>query len=146
MSQPALHRDTTARPPASLDELYAEAKRLDVTPGWIPRATPILWKEPKSAFTPFHWHYDAIRSALAAAGDLIDVKLAERRNLVLRNPIDGNNFATTRTLVCAYQMILPGETAPSHRHAPHAMRLILEAKGAYPIVNGEKTAMETGDV
>ena len=43
-------------------------------------------------------------------------------------------------------MILPGENAPSHRHSSHALRVILEAKGSYSTVNGEKTPMETGDV
>jgi gentisate 1,2-dioxygenase len=83
---------------------------------------------------------------LDAAGRLIDVSLAERRNLVMRNPAPGANFETTRTLVCAYQMILPGEQAPSHRHASHALRVIIDGKGSFSTVNGEKMPMETGDV
>jgi gentisate 1,2-dioxygenase len=43
-------------------------------------------------------------------------------------------------------MILPGEHAPSHRHSSHALRVIIDGKGSYSIVDGEKTAMETGDV
>jgi gentisate 1,2-dioxygenase len=50
---------------------------------------------------------------------------------------------TTRTLVAAYQMILPGEKAPSHRHTAHALRVIIDAHGAYSTVDGEKTPMET---
>jgi gentisate 1,2-dioxygenase len=130
----------------SLDALYAEADRLDVTPGWVKRERPILWPEPHSQFVPAHWSYIAIHDALEAAGGLIDVTLAERRNLVLRNPFPGNNFATTATFACAYQMILPGEKAPTHRHSPHALRVIIDAKGAYSVVDGEKTPMETGDV
>jgi gentisate 1,2-dioxygenase len=136
----------TIRDTGTLDALYRETERLDLTPGWIPRETPILWHEPKTEFLAAHWRYRECRAALDAAGRLIDVALAERRNLVLRNPMPGNNFATARTLVCAYQMILPGEKAPSHRHAPHALRLIIEAEGAFSIVDGEKTPMETGDV
>ena len=86
------------------------------------------------------------RPALDAAGRLIDVSLAERRNLVMRNPTPGATFETSRTLVCAYQMILPGEHAPSHRHSSHALRVIIDSKGSYSTVNGEKTPMETGDV
>lgn len=82
----------------------------------------------------------------ASAGRLIDVSLAERRNLVMRNPAPGASFETSRTLVCAYQMILPGEKAPSHRHSSHALRVIIDSKGSFSIVNGEKTPMETGDV
>jgi gentisate 1,2-dioxygenase len=131
---------------ASLDALYAEADRLDVTPGWVKRERPILWREPHSQFVPAHWSYREIHDALAAAGSLVDVALAERRNLVLRNPCPGNNFATTATFACAYQMILPGEKAPTHRHSPHALRVIIDAKGAYSVVDGEKTPMDTGDV
>lgn len=137
--------ERTRRAP-SLETLYAELARLDLTAGWLRRQRPILWREPKSVFPPAQWRYDESKAALDAAGRLIDVALAERRNLPLRAPVADNDFATLRTLVCAYQMILPGEKAPSHRHAPHALRVIIEAEGAYSIVEGEKTPMETGDV
>ncbi len=131
---------------SSLELLYQELLRFDVTPGWVDRELPILWDEPRSKFVPARWRYTEMKAAIDAAGRLIDVSLAERRNLVLRNPIADNNFATTNTLVCAYQMLLPGEKARSHRHAPHALRVILDATDSYTIVNGVKTPMETGDV
>lgn len=131
---------------SDLDALYAEADRLMVTPGWMRREKPVLWREPKSEFVPMRWRYQPIRDALEAAGGLIPVELAERRNLIMRNPIPNNGFATTRTLVSAYQMIMPGEHAPSHRHSSHALRVIIDARGTYSTVNGEKTPMETGDV
>src|SRR5262249_189890 len=70
----------------------------------------------------------------------------ERRNLVMRNPYPQNNYATANTLVLAYQMILPGELARSHRHSPHALRLIVDSVGSFSVVNGERIPMETGDV
>src|SRR6266508_974726 len=85
-------------------------------------------------------------TALSCEAERLDVTPGERRNLVLRNPFPENKFATAKTLVCAYQMILPGEIAPSHRHSSHALRVILDGKGSYSVVNGEKTPMETGDV
>jgi len=131
---------------ATLDGLYAAADGINCSPGWIQRAKPILWAAPKSEYVPAHWRYDEAKAALDAAGRLIDVKLAERRNLAMRNPIPDSDWRTTRTLVAAYQMILPGEHARSHRHAPHALRVIIDGKGSYSIVDGEKTPMETGDV
>lgn len=128
-------------PLGTLDELYARAGELDVTPGWVQRETPIFWAQPQTPFVAARWDYRPVRAALDAAGDLIDVQLAERRNLVLRNPFAGNGFATTRTLACAYQMILPGEVAPTHRHAPHAIRVMLDATGTYSVVNGERIPM-----
>lgn len=131
---------------SELQSIYAPLADLDLTPGWVDRKEPILRHEPHGAFPPKHWSYAQCKAGLDAAGRLISTELAERRNLILRNPIEGNNFATTRTLVNAYQMILPGEKARSHRHAPHALRVILDAKGAFSTVNGEKTLMESGDV
>ena len=130
----------------SLEDLYTVLGTMEMTPGWIDRETPILWREPESVFKPSHWRYADCRAALDAAGRLINTELAERRNLVMRSPLEGNEIATTRSLVAAYQMILPGETARSHRHAPHALRVIIEAEGAYSTVNGVKTPMDTGDV
>ncbi|WP_028652659.1 cupin domain-containing protein [Nocardioides halotolerans] len=131
---------------SSLDDLYVVTDRLDVTPGWVNRSTPIFWDSPRTAFVPARWHYDEVRRSLDDAGRLIDVELAERRNLVLRNPHTGNDFATTRGFACAYQMILPQEVAPTHRHSPHAVRLMIDAVGTYSVVDGERIPMESGDV
>jgi gentisate 1,2-dioxygenase len=136
----------SAGPIATLEDLYREADRLNVSPAWIPRTPPILSGKPLTEFVPALWNYAEIKAALDAAGTLIDVKLATRRNFVLRNPFPENSFATARTLVCAYQMILPGEVAPSHRHSSHALRVIIDGCGAYSIVNGEKMPMDAGDV
>jgi gentisate 1,2-dioxygenase len=134
------------RDAGSLDALYTALGPLDMTPGWIDREKPILWREPNSPFRPMHWRYENCRAALDAAGRLINTELAERRNLILRNPIDGNDIATTKTLINAYQMILPGEEAKTHRHAPHALRVIIESEGSFSVVDGEKHPMETGDI
>jgi len=131
---------------STLESLYETAGAVNFTPGWIPREKPILWGEPRPEFMPAHWSYQDAKAGLDAAGRLIDVTLAERRNLVMRNPAPIANFETSRTLVCAYQMILPGEHAPSHRHSSHALRVIVDGKGSYSVVDGEKTPMETGDV
>ena len=100
---------------ASLDELYAELSPLSVVPGWNAPEAP-LWSEPRKTFAPMHWRYAWARKALDAAGRLIDTSVAERRNLVLTNSEARWKFATTRTMVAAYQMVLPGERARSHQH------------------------------
>ena len=130
----------------SLEALQAALGERSMTPGWIAREPPILWKEMRSAFVPAHWRYAEAKAAMRSAGRLIGTDLAERRNFVMRNPIPGNEVATLRTLICAYQSILPGEKARSHRHAPHALRVILEGSGAYSIVEGERHPMEPGDI
>ena len=102
---------------SSLDELYSLLKPLNAGAGWN-KPAPSLWEEPRKAFVPYRWRYDQAKAALDAAGRLINTELAERRNLILFNPVTGNDYGTTRTLLAAYQMILPKERARSHRHTP----------------------------
>jgi gentisate 1,2-dioxygenase len=135
----------TIRNAPTLEALYKETAQISTTPGWLRRQETNV-EEPVPAYKPAHWRYDECKAALDAAGRLIDVSLAERRNLVLCNPIAAKHVMTTNTLVSAYQMILPGEKAPSHRHTAHALRVIIDAHGSYSTVDGEKTPMETGDV
>src|SRR2546428_1220379 len=130
----------------SLDELVNAIGERNMTPGWIRRQKPILFEEMRSQFVPAHWSYKDAKAGMLSAGRLIGTDQAERRNFVLRNPIPGNDYATLRTLVCAYQSILPGEQARTHRHAPHALRVILESRGSYSVVDGHKHPMETGDI
>ncbi len=142
---PAPSREDLARS-GSLDELYGKLTQVGIAPGWNKKVAS-LWPVPKKNFTPAHWTYEQARGALDAAGRLINTELAERRNLVLFNPASGESYGTVRTMVAAYQMILPGEWARSHRHTPNALRLILDSEaGTYTEVDGIKIAMEPGDV
>lgn len=143
IEQPLLER---LRKLESLEALERAIGERDLTPGWIKRAKPILYREMRSEFVPARWRYAEAKAAMQAAGRLIGTESAERRNFVMRNPVPGNDIATLRTLVCAYQSILPGEKARSHRHAPHALRVILESRGSYSIVDGDKHPMESGDI
>jgi gentisate 1,2-dioxygenase len=130
----------------TLEELYGKLEKVRMGPGWN-KPTPSLWAEPRKTLLPAHWRYEQARGALDAAGRLINTALAERRNLVLVNPAEGNTYGTTRTLVAAYQMIMPGEWARAHRHTPNALRLILDAApGTYTQVDGVNIAMAPGDV
>jgi gentisate 1,2-dioxygenase len=130
----------------SLDRLLSSLEARSMTPGWIRRSKPLLIPEMRSEYVPAQWRYAEAKAAMHAAGKLIGTDLAERRNFIMRNPIAGNEFNTLRTLVCAYQSILPGEKARSHRHTSHALRVILESRGSYSIVNGDKHPMESGDI
>lgn len=44
------------------------------------------------------------------------------------------------------QLILPGETAPAHRHRAFALRFIIEGSNGFTAVEGQKIYMEEGDV
>lgn len=136
--------DLSAAP--DLDALQHRVGTKGLTPGWIRRDKPILVHQPLENFLPMHWRWSDAKAGMDGAARLIGTDLAERRNLVMRNPVEDNDYATLRTMVSAYQTILPGEVARSHRHAPHAFRVILDSHGAWSCVNGEKHPMETGDI
>jgi gentisate 1,2-dioxygenase len=129
----------------TLEELYPRLQRLSIGAGWA-KPTPSLWPKPHKNFLPMHWRWSDGRAALDAAGRLIGTDLAERRNLILFNPVEGNTYGTVRTLVAAYQMIMPGEKARSHRHTPNALRFILDGEGSYTTVDGARLDMVPNDV
>jgi gentisate 1,2-dioxygenase len=129
-----------------LPALYRLLERIQAKNGWA-KPTPSLYPQPKQDFLPAHWKYRDMHDALAAAGRLVGTEWAERRNLIMANPLPGNEYPTVKTLVGAYQMVKAGEKARSHRHTPNAMRVVIEAGPAtYTIVDGTRIPMAPGDV
>ena len=93
------------------------------------------------------WAYKDIRPLLLQAGELTPMEKAERRVLVLANPGHGlENMKASAAMYLGMQLLLPGEWAPSHRHTPNAVRMIVEGEGAYTTVDGEKCPMSRGDL
>ena len=94
---------------------------------------------------PAVWHFDDIRAAMLEAGALITAKEAERRVLILENPGLRGQSKITTSLYAGVQLVMPHEVAPAHRHSQSALRFILEGKGAFTSVDGERTYMSPGD-
>ncbi|MCW3834427.1 cupin domain-containing protein [Sphingomonas canadensis] len=130
---------------SGLEALYRDFAGLNMEGGWH-RRFPALWPAPRRNFLPHRWRYAEVKPILDRAGELIDTTQAERRNLTMFNPVEGNIYSTVRTIVAAYQMIKPGETARAHRHTPNALRLILEGRGTSTVVDGQEVEMRPGDV
>jgi gentisate 1,2-dioxygenase len=101
--------------------------------------------EPTTPCKPALWKWADARPHLMEAGALITAKEALRRVLVLQNPGMPGEACVTQSLFAGYQLILPGEIAPSHRHTQSALRFVLEGRGAYTAVDGERTTMRPGD-
>lgn len=130
----------------TLDDLNAAVKAEHFTAGWN-KTTPSLWAEPRTPFTPRHWRYSVAKENLDRAADLISTEFAERRILLMFDDADPNQYATTRTLVAAYQMIKPGEHARAHKHSPSALRMVLKANPAVAtVVDGIELPMVEGAV
>ena len=106
----------------------------------------LLPRERVSAAVPHRWSWREARPLLHEAARLVPLAQAERRVLVLENPGLKGSYAITSTLYAGLQVILPGETAPSHHHTPSALRLVVDGEGAFTTVDGVKCAMERGDV
>src|SRR4029077_15281336 len=89
--------------------------------------------------------YAEMRPFIAEAGRLITADEDERRVLMLENPGLPGMARGTQSPYAGLQLILPGETAHSHRHSASALRFILEGTGAYTSVDGERMTMKPGD-
>lgn len=130
----------------NLEQLYPVLDANRYTAGWHKKRRS-LWPQPDSQFTPRHWRYGEARLALDKAGEWISTELAERRNLLMFNPVGDNDYSTVRTLVAAYQMVRPGEYARAHRHSPSALRMVLDTpRGLFTVVNGVQIPMIPGDI
>jgi gentisate 1,2-dioxygenase len=79
------------------------------------------------------------------SGELISAMEAVRRVLILENPGLPGSSRVSGALYAGLQLILPGEVAPSHRHVQSALRFVVEGRGAYTSVDGERTTMAPGD-
>jgi gentisate 1,2-dioxygenase len=96
---------------------------------------------------PTHWAYADIRPLLLRAGELTPIEKAERRVLVLANPGHGlEKMQASAAIYLGMQLLMPGEWAPSHRHTPNAVRMVVEGEGAWTTVDGEKCPMSRGDL
>jgi gentisate 1,2-dioxygenase len=96
---------------------------------------------------PTLWPYATLRPLLMRAGELTPMETAERRVLVLANPGHGlENMKASAAMYLGLQLLLPGEWAPSHRHTPNAVRMVVEGEGAWTTVDGERCPMRRGDL
>jgi gentisate 1,2-dioxygenase len=104
--------------------------------------------DPKTRVTPHLWKWRDIHDSLLQAREKISVAAdsVERRVIRLVNPGLAATEMTSHTMLLSFQLIQPGEVAPAHRHTMAAIRFILQGRGAYTNVNGQKILMEEGDL
>jgi len=139
------------KPLGTLDELprdyLAALAGANLVPLWPSLRALLPPQAPRTSTLPAHWRWREIRPLLLRAGELAPMEKAERRVLVLANPGRGlDNLQASATIYLGMQLVLPGETAPSHRHTPNAARIVVEGEGAVTLVDGERCVMEPGDL
>ncbi|RAU21441.1 cupin [Paramagnetospirillum kuznetsovii] len=119
----------------------------NLVPLWPSLRSVLPYGIPARRTKPVVWRYGEIRPNLLKAGELTPIHKAERRVLVLANPGLGlENMQATPSIYIGMQLILPGETAPNHRHSPSAVRFVVEGEGGFTAVDGERLPMEKGDL
>ena len=134
----------SASPAGGRAEFYGRMDKDNLAPLWEV-LHDLVPPRPQTPCAPALWKYGEIRPYILESGKVITAREAIRRVLVLENPAMRGQSRITRSLYCGLQLILPGEIAPSHRHTQSALRFIVEGRGAYTAVDGERTTMHPGD-
>src|SRR5881409_13784 len=127
---------------AELQDYYAQLRSQHITPAWIGGG---ISRGPKSKAVPWVWQWRDLRPQAMRAAQLVGTEQAERRVLRLTNP-ELPGASASNTLVANIQIVMPGEIARAHRHTAAALRLIIEGKGGYTVVNGHRIPMHPGDL
>src|SRR5471030_1859747 len=141
---PEVHPGPKHNVQASRQAYYDKISKYHMTPLWEV-LKGLVTPEPKTAIQPTVWKFADVKRLILEAGEVISAEEAERRVLVLENPGMPGKSRVTNTLFAGVQLIMPGEVADVHRHVSSAIRFVLEGKGAYTAVEGEKSMMEHGD-
>jgi gentisate 1,2-dioxygenase len=125
----------------------AELKDAHLAPLWSSIRSLIPRDLPQRKTTPALWRYADVRRLLVQSGELVPIELAERRALVLCNPgLGEERLRTTPSIFVGLQLLLPGETAANHRHTASALRVVIEGRGGYTTVDGQRLPMDPGDL
>ena len=124
-----------------------DLRQLNLVPLWPSLRGVLPPKTPTRQTQPTHWAFKTLKPLLLKAGELTPIEKAERRVLVMANPGHGlDKMQASSAIYLGMQLLLPGEWAPSHRHTPNAVRMIVEGEGAYTTVDGQKCPMSRGDL
>ena len=99
-----------------------------------PRSVPTLWKWKKTE--PF----------VRRAAELVSAEKAARRVVMLVNPGRKEWSAACGLLYTGVQVMNPGEFTSAHRHQASALRFVMDGRGAYTVVDGERMTLGARDL
>ena len=99
-----------------------------------PRSVPVLWK------------WKRIEPFVRRAPQLVSAEKAARRVVMLVNPGRKEWSAAAGLLYTGVQIMNPGEFTSAHRHQASALRFIMEGRGAYTVVDGERLELGARDL
>jgi gentisate 1,2-dioxygenase len=101
------------------------------------------YPQPKSV--PTLWSWKRIEPYVRKAATLVSAEKAARRVVMLVNPGRKEWSAAAGLLYTGVQVMNPGEFTSAHRHQASALRFVMEGKGAYTVVDGERMTLGARD-
>src|ERR687891_2977359 len=122
-----------------LAELDSELEKHQLSGFWKTRVPS------HSPEAPYVWKWEALLDGLLKASETIGIEQAERRAIRLVSPLLPSK-STSHTLQFTFSIVNRGEVARAHRHNMAAIRFVVQGKGAYTAVAGERFPMEEGDL
>jgi len=122
-----------------LTELDSELEKNQLSGFWKTRV-PLHASE-----APYLWKWEELLDGLMKASETIGIEQAERRAIQLVSPHLPIK-SPSHTLQFSFSIVNPGEVARAHRHNMAAIRFVVQGKGAYTAVDGEKFPMAEGDL
>jgi len=122
-----------------LAELDSELEKNQLSGFWKTRVPS------HSSEAPYLWKWEPLLDGLLKASEAIGIEQAERRAIRLVSPHLPIK-STSHSLQITFSIVNPGEVARAHRHNMAAIRFVVQGKGAYTAVEGEKFPMEEGDL
>jgi gentisate 1,2-dioxygenase len=100
---------------------------------------------PQPRSIPTLWSWKRIQPYVRKAAELVAAEKAARRVVMLVNPGRKEWSAAAGLLYTGVQVMNPGEAASAHRHQASALRFVMEGRGAYTIVDGERLDLGARD-
>ena len=101
------------------------------------------YPQPKSV--PTLWAWKKIGPYVRKAATLVTAEKAARRVVMLVNPGRKEWSAAAGLLYTGVQVMNPGEFTSAHRHQASALRFVMEGRGAYTVVDGERLQVQARD-
>jgi len=101
------------------------------------------YPQPKSV--PTLWAWKRIEPYVRKAASLVSAEKAARRVVMLVNPGRKEWSAAAGLLYTGVQVMNPGEFTSAHRHQASALRFVMDGRGAYTVVDGERMVLGARD-
>jgi gentisate 1,2-dioxygenase len=102
--------------------------------------------QPQPKSVPMLWQWKRVEPYVRRAPGLVSAEKAARRVVMLVNPGRREWSAAAGLLYTGVQVMNPGESTSAHRHQASALRFIMEGRGAYTVVDGERLELGARDL